>query len=232
MKDTILSVKNLSVMIQGETILENISFDIKKGENLMIVGPNGAGKSILIKSILNLLPKKNGEVVWKTNIKTSYIPQGFLPGAEMPITSLEFLNLKNNSHKFLKEKLEEVGLDEKILKKKIANLSGGEFQRLMIVWSLMGDPDILIFDEPTSGIDTKGEEDIYSLLGRISKEKNLASILVTHDLSVVHSFADNVLCLNKESVCFGAPEIALTPETLHKLYGEKISLYSHNHNGK
>ena len=231
MDHSLLSVKNLSVIIQGEKILEDISFEIKKGENLMIIGPNGAGKSVLIKSLLGFIPK-NGEVIWQTGVKISYIPQGFLPGREMPITALEFLNLKKSDEKTKEENLTKVGLSKKILTKKIADLSGGEFQRLMIVWSLIGNPDILIFDEPTSGIDVKGEEDVYSLISLLNKERRLASILVTHDLSVVQSFAHNVLCINKQSVCFGAPEIALTPKTIHDLYGENIALYNHNHDRK
>lgn len=225
----LLSVKNLSVKIQNEKILDGISFDLKEKENLVVLGPNGAGKSVLLRSILNLTPH-TGEVLWRKDARIAYIPQGFFPSEEMPLTAREFFALKKCPENKAMELLSLVGLGAEILNKEIGHFSGGQFQRLMIAWSLAHDPHVLIFDEPTSGIDVLGEETIYAVLRRTIKNRGLSSIIVTHDMSVVHSFADNVLCLNREAVCIGIPEEALTAETINRLYGGGFSLYAHNHN--
>lgn len=94
---------------------------------------------------------------------------------------------------------------------------------------MLENPDVLLFDEPTTGIDISGQETIYQLLERLKKERNLTIILVTHDLSVVFKFSDYVICLNKCPVCQGVPKEAITPETLSKLYGQEIKFYEHYH---
>ncbi|MEK9183819.1 MAG: metal ABC transporter ATP-binding protein, partial [Patescibacteria group bacterium] len=96
-------------------------------------------------------------------------------------------------------------------------------------WALMGDPQVLLFDEPTAGIDIGGEETIYNLLGNLEKERNLSIIIVTHDLSVVYKFADSVLCLNKKLICYGPPQEALGADSLNVLYGGDVKLYKHEH---
>jgi len=120
-----------------------------------------------------------------------------------------------------------VGLETEIYQKRIAHLSTGQFQRLSIAWALADKPDMLLFDEPTSGIDIGGAETIYSLLHSFWKKHRLTIILVTHDLSVVWEHANNVLCLNKKGLCYGKPSQALTTENLRNLYGVGIKYYQH-----
>ena len=141
----------------------------------------------------------------------------------------EFFKLKETSRKEIKETLDSVGFKENFLNKKIGDLSSGQFQRILIAWSLVKSPDVLLFDEPTTGIDIGGEETIYTLLAELKRERNLTILLVTHDLSVVYKFSDFVICLNRYSVCQGVPKEILTPEALQKLYGEKIKFYEHHH---
>jgi len=141
----------------------------------------------------------------------------------------EFFNFKKNSQQEIEKWLKSVGLNNSILGKRLGEVSAGQFQRIMIAWSLIDNPDVLLFDEPTSGIDVGGEETIYNLLSRIEKEVNLTIILITHDLSVVYKLADNVLCLNKKLVCYGSPQQALSEKSLHQLYGEEINIYKHDH---
>ncbi len=225
----ILEVKNLSVELDGEKILENLSFNLREKENLVVMGPNGAGKSVLLKALLGIIPFV-GEAKWNKNAKISYVPQKFFPSKEIPLSVEEFFKFKNASLDETEKWLKAVGLDREILEKQIGSLSAGQFQRLMIAWALVDNPDVLFFDEPTSGIDIGGEETIYNLLAKIEKQINLTMILVTHDLNLVYKFADNVLCLNKEAACYGVPAQALTAESLQKLYGGEISLYKHGHN--
>ena len=119
-----------------------------------------------------------------------------------------------------------VGL-EKFLDRRIGNLSSGEFQRTLIAWALLKNPEVLLFDEPIAGIDIRGEETIYSLLLKLNKKRKLTVLLVTHDLSVVFRFSSYVICLNRQPVCQGKPKRVLTPEALEKLYGTEIKFYSH-----
>ncbi len=225
----ILNVKNLSVELGGEEVLSDLTFNIKEKDNLMIVGPNGAGKSVLIHALLGLV-KYKGEIKWKKGIKISYIPQGFFPQKEIPLSVEEFFGFKKVNKEYIEKALFSVGLrDPLFLKKQVGLMSKGQFQRVMIAWSLVDGPDVLIFDEPTSGIDLGGEETIYNLLADMEKSINLTIIIVTHDLSVVYKLADNVLCLNKKAVCYGAPQSILSSESLKELYGGDIKVYHHVH---
>jgi zinc transport system ATP-binding protein len=109
----------------------------------------------------------------------------------------------------------------------MGDLSSGQFQRILIAWALISNPQVLLFDEPTTGIDFHGEETVYALLARLKKERNLTILLVTHDLSVVYKFSTDVLCLNKHMVCQGPPRKALTPQSLRELFGEEVKFYQH-----
>ncbi len=112
--------------------------------------------------------------------------------------------------------------------KKMGDLSSGQFQRILVAWSLSSDPQVLLFDEPTTGIDMGGEETIYGLLAKLKKEKDLTILLVTHDLSVVYKFSDYVICLNKCPICQGIPKEVLTPEILRNLYAQEVKFYEHH----
>jgi len=227
---TALIVKNLTVELNNQKIIENLNFTVKKGETLVILGPNGAGKTTLLRALLGVIPYQ-GEVIWSVK-NISYLPPNELLQRKelLPLTVEDFYSLKEITGKNLVESLNSVGLDKSLLHTRIAHLSTGQFQRLSIAWALADKPDTLLFDEPTSGIDIGGTETIYSLLQSFRKERQLTIILVTHDLSVVWEHADNVLCLNKKGLCQGAPRQVLTTENLQKLYGTGIKYYHHKTN--
>lgn len=234
----ILKVKNLSVKFDEEKIIENLSFEVKKGEIFIILGPNGAGKTTLFRALLGLIPYQ-GEISWKKSNRYLKCPKvGYLPERlsrikfkEVPVSVKEFFKFKESSNEKISEILKSVGLkNQKILEKNPGNLSSGQFQRLLIGWSLIGNPQALLFDEPTSGIDIGGKETIYSLLHKFWKEKNLTILLVTHDLNIVYKYSTNVLCLNKKAAaCSGPPQEVLTPKILEELYGTEIKFYKHTH---
>ena len=225
----ILEVKNLTVNFNNEKVIDNLSFNLKKGENLVVVGPNGAGKTVLLRTLIGMIPFE-GEIKWEKDVKIGYVPQKILPEKNIPLSIEEFFKFKKFALEQTRKALQLVGINDlSILKKKIGVISSGQLQRILIAWSLIGNPEILLFDEPMGGIDIEGEETIYNLLSRIEKERDLTIILITHDLSVVYKFADSVLCLNKESICYGPPQEALTPERLSQLYGGEIKLYKHDH---
>ena len=127
------------------------------------------------------------------------------------------------------EILKEVGLNSSLLKKRYGTLSTGQFQRMVIAWALVSEPSVLLFDEPTSGIDIGGQETIYSLLHKFWKKGCLTILLVTHDLNIVWEHANNVLCLNKKKLCYGRPKNVINPKSLERLYGTGVKFYKHTH---
>ncbi len=236
-ESAILSVKNLTVAFGGTPVLSDVSFKIKKGEIFVIIGPNGAGKSVLFRALLGLISFK-GEIKWQENVRIGYVPQRFSVVEDFPLTVEEFLQLappKNPREEIFRVlKLVGFGKDEHhaehhILNKKIGHLSGGEMQRILIASALLDKPDVLLFDEPTSGIDVGSEEAIYERLKKIGQEENFTMILISHDLSVVHRWATGVLCLNRKAVCSGEPHSAITPDVLKEIYGNDASIYRHQH---
>ena len=227
MSKVILRVKNLKVELDNEKIIEDLSFEVKEGEILTILGPNGAGKTVLLRTLLGLLPYK-GEIEWQKEVKIGYVPQRLPFIKDIPMSIEEFFKLKGASREEMREILNSVGFEESFLNKKIGELSSGQFQRILVAWALVGNPDVLLFDEPTAGIDISGQETIYSLLSKLKEERNLTILLVTHELSVVFKFSDYVICLNKCPICQGAPKEVLTPEILYKLYGQEVKFYEHH----
>ncbi|MFH1253935.1 MAG: metal ABC transporter ATP-binding protein [bacterium] len=225
----ILNVEHLSVWLNKEKILQDLTFEVGEGDVLIILGPNGAGKTVLLRTLLGLIPYE-GKVEWKTQ-KISYLPpQELLTRKDLPPLNIQdFFEFKNASKQKAIDYLNAVGLDASLLTKQFSTLSTGQFQRMIIAWALVDEPSVLLFDEPTSGIDIGGEETIYSLLHKFWKEKKLTILLVTHDLNIVWEHASKVLCLNKKKLCMGSPNEVLSPENLQKLYHSNIKFYKHEH---
>lgn len=231
MNDKIISVKGLSVFYDDKPILENINFTLEKGRSLVVIGPNGSGKTTLLKAILDIVPYQ-GEIEVKKGVRIGYVPQKMDIDRDLPITVKEFLELRVDKKKkrtfLFKEALSFVKLKPKILSSKLSTLSSGEIQRVFIVWAIIERPDLLLFDEPTASVDIAGQEVIYDFLGDLQRQYSTSLILISHDLNVVYSHADEVLCLNHNQVCYGPPSEALTPEVFTKLYGHH-RFYHHNH---
>lgn len=225
----VLSVKNLFVKIEGDKILEDVNFEVNKGDVLAIIGPNGAGKTVLLKSLLGFISYQ-GEIKWQENIKIGYVPQKMDIENDIPLTVEEFLRLRKE--KIGKEKIKEVlkfvQLDESILKSGFGEISTGQRQRILVAWAVLGNPDVLLFDEPTADIDIAGQESIYKMI-RDLQNKGMTVILVSHDLSIVFRYAEKVLCLNRKNICFGEPKEMLNAEHLQKLYGGEHAFYHHEH---
>jgi len=229
--DNFLEVKKLNVTLDGEKIIDNLSFQILPGEILTILGPNGAGKSILLRTLLGFLPYE-GEIVWQQKSKIGYLPQGLnqLKVKDFPLTVQDFFALKNPipTPEEIIRYLNLVGLEKNILLKTAGSLSGGQFQRMLVAWVLISHPDVIFFDEPTIGIDIGGGETIYSLLRTIWEKEKLTIFLVTHDLNIVYKHSTHVLCLSRKGhQCFGTPKEVLNQQTLEQIFGSEIKFYEH-----
>jgi len=226
--EEILLVSNLQVTIEEQVIITNLSFTVHRGEVLTILGPNGAGKTMLLRALLGTLPHR-GVISWKKGMGIGYVPQRLPYIKNMPLSVADFFGLRKNGGAEVGEMLQAVGLAPELAEKRIGDFSSGQFQRILIAWALARNPDVLLFDEPTTGIDIGGEETVYTLLARLQRELNLTMLLVTHDLAVVHRLSSMVLCLNREPVCMGPPLSTITPENLKRLYGSEVKFYEHRH---
>lgn len=226
--ELVLQVSSLKVMLDDEVVLKDLSFTVRRGEVMTILGPNGAGKTVLLRALLGIL-RHEGLIAWKKGIRIGYVPQRLPYIKNIPLSVAEFFALKKNAGADVGEMLQAVGLGEEAGEKRIGDFSSGQFQRILIAWALASDPDVLLFDEPTTGIDIGGEETVYALLARLQRERNLTMLIVTHDLAVVHRLSSMVLCLNRQPVCMGPPLETLTPENLRRLYGHEVKFYEHKH---
>jgi zinc transport system ATP-binding protein len=217
--DYILKVSNLGVKLQNQVLLDNISFNVKKGTILAILGPNGAGKSVLFRTLLNLLPH-TGSVEWSEKIKIGYVPQN-VGVTDMPMSVKEFLSMGKGIN--VEDALTLVKLNDKnVLNKRLGVLSGGQLRRVLIAWALKDNPKVLFLDEPTTGVDMDSEEPIYLMLNEIKKTQKITIFLITHDIHIIQEYADYLLAINKcVTFCGPAQEIA-KPETQRLIYGEPV----------
>lgn len=231
-KMNLLTVKNLFVRIDGKVIIEDLSFELAARERLSVLGPNGAGKTILLKALLNLVPY-SGEINWAPDVRIGYVPQKIDADVHLPLTFRDLFaancRTKNVSTSEIDQVSEKVGLTKELLEVPVGHVSGGQFQRGLIGFALIGDPNVLLLDEPTASIDEPGEEHIYELIHRLQDEFGLSSIMVSHDLSFVFRFATRVLCINRRSFCQGTPREVLNTDVLAELYGQQYSYYQHDH---
>ena len=233
MDESVLKIENLTVSFDDNKVIDNLSFSIRRGDVIAIVGPNGAGKSVLFRTLMGLVPYL-GKIEWSPGLKISYIPQRFNAEKDFPLTAREFLRLKSKDQRKIMSALDSVGLkhqniEHHLLDQRLGWLSGGQLQRVLIAWAILDNPDVLLFDEPTTGIDVGGEETIYNLLKKLNDEMALTILLISHDLNIVYKYANSVLCLNKEKICFGPPNDVLDPRALAKLYGGEAGFYAHEH---
>ncbi len=228
----ILTVSDLTVSFDGELALENIFLELDAGESLAIIGPNGAGKTVFLRALLDMIPY-DGRIAWAAGTRIGYVPQKIDADRHLPVNFKNLLVAKASVLGLrplaIKDVVAAVGVTPKMLGTPVGHLSGGEFQRSLIAFALLGNPNVLLLDEPTASIDISGEQETYDLIHRLQDTHGITVILVSHDLSFVYRYATKVFCINKSSICFGAPSDALTPEALEKLYGpHKYFHYFHH----
>lgn len=240
-----LEIRNLSVRAGGVDILAGIDADIRCGEVTALVGPNGAGKTTLLLAILGLVDY-TGEIRFcraeehgHGAPRIGYVPQRLDFDRNAPMTVVDFFALSSqrypvvlgasrSSRAAARESLARAGASH-LAGRPLGKLSGGELQRVLLALALRDNPDILLLDEPVSGVDAAGEELFCDFLDQMHSASRFSLLLVSHDLSVVSRHADRVICLNRRIVCQGATTETLTPENLAAMYGSGAHLFSHGH---
>jgi len=225
-----LEVERLSVRFGGTEVLRDLTFAVPEGSALAVIGPNGAGKTVLFRALIGPVPHE-GTIRWAPAARIGYVPQKLDIERDLPITGRDFLDAKaavsQTPRADAGRVLELVNLPPNFADQPIGTLSGGQFQRLLLAFALMGRPTVLLFDEPTAGVDEPGQERLYEMIRRVQETERLTLLLISHELSVVYRYATNVLCLSRESPCFGPPEEILTPERIEQVYGAPLKYHHH-----
>ncbi|MDR0373692.1 MAG: metal ABC transporter ATP-binding protein [Nitrososphaerota archaeon] len=219
----ILKVSNLCVKLQNQILLDHISFNVKKGTTLAILGPNGAGKTVLFRTLLNIVPH-TGSVEWMEKTQIGYVPQ-YVTVSDVPMTVKEFLSMGNRTR--VKDALDMVRLTNAgIENKRLGVLSGGQLRRVLIAWALSDNPNVLLLDEPTTGVDMDSEEPIYMLLNEIKKKQKITILLITHNIHIVQEYTDDLLALNKCLTFYGPSADIVKHDVQRQIHGEPVCVES------
>ena len=230
--NTLVKLKNAGYQQNNKWLVKGVSLEVEKGKIVTLIGPNGSGKSTTAKIALGIYKKIDGEVEKYTN-KVGYVPQKVSIDWTLPLRVNDFMvlteNLKDDA---IDEALSLTGVVH-LKNKNLGNLSGGEFQRVLLSRAISKKPDLLVLDEPVQGVDFTGEIALYELIKKISEELNCGILLISHDLHTVMSATDHVVCLNGHVCCSGSPSDVAKNNEYKALFGEQasqiLSRYEHRH---
>lgn len=233
MNDTLISATNLDVARQGNSILEGVSLTLSRGDFTTVVGPNGAGKSMLLRCLMGFYKPDSGSVWHKPGVRIGYVPQRFSVNHSMPMSVKRFLALNKKASQ---DELLQVAADtaiEDYLEDSLHSLSGGQLQRVLLARACLGNPELLVLDEPAQSLDIGGQLDLYNLLERLHRKHNLAILMVSHDLHLVIASTQQVICLFRHICCSGTPQAVTQDPQFSSLFGDDMSkmlaVYQHAH---
>ena len=231
-KKTLIKLENASVQKNKKMLVKDISLTVKQGEIVTLIGPNGSGKTTTAKMALGIYKNLNGSVNRFTD-QIGYVPQKVVIDWTLPIRVNDFMQLTSKlNNNQMDEALNFTGVNH-LKNKNINELSGGEFQRVLIARAIAKKPELLVLDEPVQGVDFKGEISLYELIRSISEKTNCGILLISHDLHVVMPATDYVVCLNGHICCSGTPKKVANSNQYRELFGDRastmLSIYEHKH---
>ena len=230
---SLIEARGLAKSFGGDVVLQGVNIAIDPSEIVTIVGPNGSGKSTLLRMLAGVLKPDAGEISHSAGLTIGYVPQKLELEASLPMTVRRFLNVPRRVSEAAAERaLERVGV--RALKGcSLEGLSGGQMQRVLLARALIVEPDVLMLDEPTQGLDQPGQAEFYRLIEDLRSELGCAVMMVSHELHVVMSASDRVICLNGHICCEGTPEIVRNAPEYRRLFGSgtqgALALYRHEH---
>lgn len=229
--DPLVSLDNAGVRRAGRWLVRGVSLAIRPGEILTLIGPNGSGKSTTAKMALGVLKPDEGSATRRPGLNVGYVPQKIAIDWTLPLSVERFMRLTSRLEDGeLSSALERTGVGH-LRRAEVRNLSGGEFQRVMLARALARRPHLLVLDEPVQGVDYSGEIALYELISKIRNELGCGILLISHDLHVVMAATDHVICLNGHVCCHGSPvAVARSPE-YQRLFGDRptLAVYRHEH---
>ena len=228
----LVKLKDVGLKRNDKWLVKGVSLVVEKGKIITLIGPNGSGKSTTAKIALGLHKNIEGEVQKLTD-KIGYVPQKISIDWTLPLRVKDFMLLTDDlNDKLIDEALTLTGVDH-LKNKNLGNLSGGEFQRVLLARAVSKKPELLVLDEPVQGVDFTGEIALYELIKKISENLNCGILLISHDLHTVMSATDHVVCLNGHVCCSGSPLDVAKNKEYKALFGEKasqtLSIYEHKH---
>ncbi|CAL4326379.1 zinc ABC transporter ATP-binding protein ZnuC [Buchnera aphidicola] len=230
-----IKLKNIYVNFSNRSILSNISLSLIPNRILTLIGPNGAGKSTLVRIVLGLIKPDSGSIFRAYNLSIGYVPQKLYLNTLLPMTVARFMKLSQKTQNDIKisEILKRVKA-ESLKNFQLQKLSGGEMQRVLLARALLNDPNLLVLDEPTQGVDVIGQLALYELINTIRNELKCSVLMVSHDLNFVMAKTDEVICLNNHICCSGTPESVCQNAEFTSIFGIKsrkeLAIYHHDHN--
>ena len=229
---TLVQLNNAGFKQNGKWLVEGVSLKVEKGKIVTLIGPNGSGKSTTAKIALGIYKNIEGNVEKYTN-KIGYVPQKISIDWTLPLRVYDFMLLTENINDYaIDEALDLTGVIH-LKNKNLGNLSGGEFQRVLIARAISKKPELLVLDEPVQGVDYTGEIALYELIKKISDSLNCGILLISHDLHTVMTATDHVVCLNGHVCCSGSPLDVARNNEYKTLFGEQasqiLSVYEHKH---
>jgi len=230
---SLVQVENLSVRYGAKTVLSHVSLSVEAGEIVTIVGPNGSGKTSLLRAIIGAVEPYKGRVAQSAGVKVGYVPQKLHVDETLPITVSRFLELPGGgAAKEIEQALAQAGVPD-LSKAQLSRLSGGQFQRVLLARALIGRPDLLLLDEATQGLDQRGSAAFYQQIEQVRQETGCAILMISHELHVVMSASDRVICLNGHVCCEGTPAVVASAPEYRALFGTgtggALALYRHEH---
>ncbi len=231
---SLVTLENISVKFSQRPVLAGISLSLEPGKILTLLGPNGAGKSTLVRTVLGLLTPTSGTVKRTPGLRIGYVPQKLHIDPTLPITVERFMRLTRGSQRdAIMPALKRVQAGH-LLQAPLQKLSGGETQRVLLARALLNQPQLLVLDEPTQGVDVNGQVALYDLIDQLRGELNCGVLMVSHDLHLVMAKTDEVLCLNHHICCSGTPEAVSQHPEFIAMFGprgaQQLAIYRHNHN--
>ena len=229
----LVSLDNAGILRSERWLVRGISMSIEAGEIVTLIGPNGSGKSTTAKMALGILRTDEGSARQKAELRTSYVPQKLEVNWTLPLTVNRFLQLTNRATARQMEEALSATDTLHLATAQMNKLSGGEFQRVLLARAILRSPELLVLDEPVQGVDYNGEIALYRLIEDIRDQLNCGVLLISHDLHVVMSKTDRVICLNGHICCHGTPASVASSDEFKSLFGDQatpgLALYEHRH---
>jgi|TARA_R100000541_G_scaffold13653_7_gene22846 zinc transport system ATP-binding protein len=232
MNETLIRLDDIHVRFANQAVLEGAQLQVHRGEIVTLIGPNGAGKTTLVRAVLGLLKPDSGTVWRKPKLRVGYMPQKLNVDPTLPLSVLRFLRLVPGVDRAAAlAALKEVGA-EHVIDSPLQSVSGGEMQRVLLARALLREPELLVLDEPVQGVDVAGQAELYRLIGRLRERYGCGVLMVSHDLHLVMSATDQVVCLNRHVCCSGHPEQVSADPAFVELFGQdarSLAVYHHQH---